>query len=250
MEPSERAVYVTFDDGPIPEATPWVLDVLDRYGVKATFFVVGDNVRKHPDLFREIIRRGHSVGNHTFHHISGHIHGDFHFQEDVELCQREMEKHGLNAPTPPPTPSPALTPTPPMFPSLTRGKNQREGADTAGALTSSTDEVTSPLPPREGPGVGLLGPDGLLFRPPHGWMKPKQYRYVADRFRIIMWDLVTRDYSNRLTAADVVNNIKRYAREGSIITFHDSLKSIDKLRTALPQSIEWLQAQGYEFRKL
>lgn len=193
MEPSERAVYLTFDDGPIPEATPWVLDILDRYGVKATFFVVGDNVRKYPEIFREVVRRGHSIGNHTFHHISGHIHGDFHFNEDVELCLKEIEK---NYPT------------------------------------------------------SLLPPTSPLFRPPHGWMKPNQYRYVAARYRVVMWDLVTRDYSTRLSAADVVRNIKRYARNGSIITFHDSLKSIDKLRTALPESIEWLQAQGYEFKKL
>ena len=63
-----------------------------------------------------------------------------------------------------------------------------------------------------------------------------------------MWDLVTRDYSRFLTSDDVVNNIKKYTRNGSIITFHDSLKSIDKLKTALPQSIEWLQQQGYEFK--
>ena len=63
-----------------------------------------------------------------------------------------------------------------------------------------------------------------------------------------MWDLVTRDYSKWMTADDVFNNVKRYARNGSIITFHDSLKSIDKLRTALPQAIEWLQAQGYAFK--
>ena len=63
-----------------------------------------------------------------------------------------------------------------------------------------------------------------------------------------MWDLVTRDYSKWMTADDVLNNVKRYARNGSIITFHDSLKSIDKLRTALPQAIEWLQAQGYAFK--
>ena len=221
MEPSERAVYLTFDDGPIPEATPWVLDILDRYGVKATFFVVGDNVRKYPEIFREVVRRGHSIGNHTFHHISGHIHGDFHFNEDVELCRREIEKHR-------PTPSPSL-----------RGR----GADTSSFGRYPADEVTSPRPLREGQEVGL-------FRPPHGWMKPNQYRYVAARYRVVMWDLVTRDYSTRLSAADVVRNIKRYARNGSIITFHDSLKSIDKLRTALPESIEWLQAQGYEFKKL
>ena len=63
-----------------------------------------------------------------------------------------------------------------------------------------------------------------------------------------MWDLVTRDYSKWLTAEDVVNNVKNYTRNGSIITFHDSLKSIDKLRTALPASLEWLREQGYSFK--
>ena len=63
-----------------------------------------------------------------------------------------------------------------------------------------------------------------------------------------MWDLVTRDYSKYLTAKDVVDNVKRYARNGSIITFHDSLKSIDKLKTALPESLQWLKEQGYEFK--
>lgn len=62
-------VYLTFDDGPIPEVTPWVLDLLDRYGIKATFFMVGDNVRRHPDVFEEVKRRGHSYGNHTMHHL-------------------------------------------------------------------------------------------------------------------------------------------------------------------------------------
>lgn len=64
-------VFLTFDDGPIPEETPWVLDVLDRYGIKATFFMVGDNVRRHPELLEEVKRRGHSWGNHTMHHLQG-----------------------------------------------------------------------------------------------------------------------------------------------------------------------------------
>ena len=64
----------------------------------------------------------------------------------------------------------------------------------------------------------------------------------------MMWDLVTRDYSKLLTADDVVSNVKRYARNGSIITFHDSLKSIDKLKTALPESLEWLREQKYDFK--
>ena len=80
-------------------------------------------------------------------------------------------------------------------------------------------------------------------------MRPLQYQVIRrKKYRIIMWDLVTRDYSKRLNADEVLENVKRYARNGSIITFHDSLRSIDKLHKILPSAIEWLQEQGYEFR--
>lgn len=70
--PSSRpVVYLTFDDGPVPEVTPRVLDLLDELGVRATFFMVGDNVRRHPELLDEVRRRGHGVGNHTMHHLQG-----------------------------------------------------------------------------------------------------------------------------------------------------------------------------------
>ena len=65
MDPNEHAVYLTFDDGPIPESTPFILDTLDKYGVKATFFMVGENVLRYHDLYKEIVRRGHQVGNHA-----------------------------------------------------------------------------------------------------------------------------------------------------------------------------------------
>ena len=68
---NDKTVYLTFDDGPIPEVTPWVLDLLDSYNIKATFFCVGDNVKRNPELFQEIKRRGHSVGNHTMNHLQG-----------------------------------------------------------------------------------------------------------------------------------------------------------------------------------
>jgi peptidoglycan/xylan/chitin deacetylase (PgdA/CDA1 family) len=79
-------------------------------------------------------------------------------------------------------------------------------------------------------------------------MRLLQFKLLRKHYRIIMWDLVTRDYSKRVTAEDVVNNVKRYARNGSIITFHDSLKSIDKLQTALPEALQWLKDQGYAFK--
>lgn len=81
-------------------------------------------------------------------------------------------------------------------------------------------------------------------------MRFLQFKLLRKHYRIIMWDLVTRDYSRHVSAEQVVENVKRYARNGSIITFHDSLKSIDKLHTALPQSIEWLKSQGYAFKVL
>lgn len=180
MDRHERAVYLTFDDGPIPESTPWIIDTLNHYGVKATFFMVGDNVWKHPKEFQLIVDNGHRLGNHTYNHIGG-----FKWNSKEYL-----------------------------------------------ANTMKAD--------------ALIHSD--LFRPPHGWMRWIQYHALHRQFRIIMWDLVTRDYSKWMNADDVYRNVRRYARNGSIITFHDSLKSIDKLKTALPRSIEWLKAQGYEFK--
>lgn len=180
MDRHQKAVYLTFDDGPIPEATPFILDTLDRLGIKATFFMVGDNVRKYPHLYEEVLRRGHRIGNHTYHHVGG-----FRWHSRDYLANAEQANELLH-----------------------------------------TD----------------------LFRPPHGWMKPMQYARLQRRYRIVMWDLVTRDYSRLLTAEDVVNNVKRYARNGSIITFHDSCKSIDKLKSALPEALQWLLDQGYEFK--
>ena len=79
-------------------------------------------------------------------------------------------------------------------------------------------------------------------------MRHDQYAWLGRKYKIIMWDLVTRDYSKWMTGKDILNNVKRYTRNGSIITFHDSLKSIDKLHYALPVALEWLREQGYEFR--
>lgn len=195
MDSSAKTVYLTFDDGPIPEATPFVLDVLARYGIKATFFMVGDNVRKHPDVFRQVVEAGHHIGNHTYNHIGG---------------LRWLSKNYLK-----------------------NTEKAQEVIDRTLSLCSSDAKA------------GVL----RLFRPPHGWMRTDQYRTIRRQgYQIIMWDLVTRDYSRRLNAQEVLANVKRYARNGSIITFHDSLRSIDKLKLILPEALEWLIVEGYEFR--
>ena len=89
-----------------------------------------------------------------------------------------------------------------------------------------------------------------LFRPPHGHMRFPQVLALRKLYRIIMWDVVTRDYSPHLNSDDVFNVVKRYTRNGSIIVFHDSLKAEKNMREAMPRSIEWLLEQGYEFKTL
>lgn len=93
-----QSVYLTFDDGPVPEVTPWVLDLLDEYGVKATFFCVGDNVRKYPELFAEILRRGHRVGNHTYHHIKGLETSTRAYMHDVHEAHRLIHSRYFRPP--------------------------------------------------------------------------------------------------------------------------------------------------------
>lgn len=78
-------VFLTFDDGPVPEATPWVLDVLKNEGIKATFFCVGENVIKHPEIYQRIINEGHSIGNHTFNHLNA-------WKTDSETYLSNVEK--------------------------------------------------------------------------------------------------------------------------------------------------------------
>lgn len=180
MDSSERAVYLTFDDGPIPEVTPWVLDVLDKYHIKATFFMVGDNVRKHPDEFKMVVERGHRIGNHTYNHLKGMaVHTD-HYVANIDKADCYLSTN--------------------------------------------------------------------LFRPPHGLMRLRQYRALCERYHIIMWDLVTRDYNPKLNGRQILRKVQQYARPGSIITFHDSLRATHNLYYALPRAIEWLLAEGYEFK--
>ncbi len=178
----EKVVYLTFDDGPIPEVTPWVLDLLDAYDIKATFFCVGDNVRKHPDVYQMVLDRGHRVGNHTFNHIQG--------------LKTLTLKYIRNA-------------------------------------QLGTEYIKSDL-----------------FRPPHGHMRLPQFFLLRKKYKIILWDVVTRDYSKLKTPEEVFGNVKKYTRNGSIIVFHDSLKAEKNMKYALPKSIEWLKEQGYSFKVL
>lgn len=181
MGEAAKTVYLTFDDGPIPEVTPKVLEILSRYHVKATFFMVGENIHKHPEVYRQVADAGHSIGNHTYHHVKG-------WRTTLRRYLSEVRQ----------------------FPVDTR-----------------------------------------LFRPPYGKATFIQ-RLALHRkgYRIIYWDILTRDYDARQTPETMLALIQKRTRPGSIINFHDSLKSNERMLTVLPQAIEWLQAQGYELRQL
>ena len=189
-----KAVYLTFDDGPIPEVTPKVLAILDRYHVKATFFMVGENIDKHPDIFAQVVQAGHAIGNHTYNHLKG-------------WC----------------------TPFPQYMANVTQWEN---------AVNRQS------IVPRQ-------SSNRQLFRPPYGKATLRQ-RIALHRlgYRLIYWDILTRDYEATRTPQAMLEQIQRETRPGSIINFHDSLKSNERMLTVLPQAIEWLQQQGYEIKTL
>ena len=89
---ADNTVYLTFDDGPIPEVTPWVLDTLKKYNAKATFFCIGDNIKKHPEIFKRILAEGHSVGNHTFNHLNGWKTETQSYIDNVSLFEKEIQE--------------------------------------------------------------------------------------------------------------------------------------------------------------
>ena len=95
---SNKCIYITFDDGPIPVVTPWVLNILKQFNVKATFFCIGDNVAKHPDIYRQILAEGHSIGNHTFNHLNGWKTGDKAYLENIEQCKELVQSNLFRPP--------------------------------------------------------------------------------------------------------------------------------------------------------
>lgn len=182
IDPSDHSVYLTFDDGPIPEVTPWILELLDKYKVKATFFLVGDNVRKYPDLLEKLVCNGHSIGNHSFNHVHGVRIGVTEYMDNVRQCDSYFKT--------------------------------------------------------------------CLFRPPHAIMRKAVYRRMLSDYKMVFFDVLPRDYSSDISGQDVLDNVMRYTRNGSIIVFHDSLRSRKNLEYALPKAIEWLSAEGYQFKVL
>jgi peptidoglycan/xylan/chitin deacetylase (PgdA/CDA1 family) len=92
IQTSEKELYLTFDDGPVPGPTEFALDTLKSFNVKATFFCIGDNIRKHPDIFKKVIDAGHVTANHTFNHLNGWKTSAAIYADNVSKCQEQLSK--------------------------------------------------------------------------------------------------------------------------------------------------------------
>ena len=176
---SEKVIYITFDDGPVPEVTPLVLDLLDEYNIKATFFCVGENVEKYPGVYNEVLKRGHRTGNHTYNHLKG--------------------------------------------------------------ASVSTDEYVANVK------KASVNIESNLFRPPYGRIKKEQKKALKPGYEIVMWDVITHDYNSSLSPQTIMQNIRRYSRNGSLVVFHDSIKAERNMLTVLPLAIEYWNSKGYSF---
>ncbi len=179
----DKTVFLTFDDGPHPEITQWVLQQLDTYNAKATFFCVGDNVAKHPETYQQILANGHATGNHTYNHLSGWSHSQNAYFNNIEACAKLVKSN--------------------------------------------------------------------LFRPPYGRIVPWQInKLTAKGYKIIMWDILTRDYDKEVNIQHAINTTVNSAKPGSIIVFHDSVKAQAQLQQLLPVILQQLSQKGFQFKAL
>jgi peptidoglycan/xylan/chitin deacetylase (PgdA/CDA1 family) len=178
-------LYLTFDDGPIPGPTEFVLDELKKTSSKATFFCIGDNIKKHPDVFRRVLSEGHAIGNHTFNHINGWRTRTADYVNNIHQFEKQLDGE----------------------------------------------------------------PKTKYFRPPYGRITPSQIRALKN-YKIIMWDVLSFDYSKNLSPNDCLKNTIAATRPGSIIVFHDSLKAEKNMRFALPRYMHHFLGKGFSFKTL
>lgn len=183
----EKAIYLTFDDGPHPEATPFVLDELKKWGAHATFFCVGQNVEAYPQIYDRIIAEGHSVGNHTQHHLNGWKTKDHVYLRDIAEAAQFI--------------------------------------------------------------------DSGLFRPPYGRITGFQARHLAgalrvDAAKVIMWDVLSGDFDPKLSSEKCLEQVILKTKEGSIVVFHDSKKSLKKILDVVPKTLKYFAEKGFSFRSI
>ncbi len=176
---SDKSVFLTFDDGPNPEITPWILDFLKEKNIRATFFCVGENVERFPELYQRLLDEGHRTGNHTMKHLNG---------------MKTDKKTYLHS------------------------------------ILETEKQVKSDL-----------------FRPPYGRLSRKMDQLLTQRFKIVMWTWLSKDYDQSVSIDSIIKAAESI-QPGDILVFHDNSKSKDRVQELLPPIVERLLAENYVFR--
>lgn len=199
MPAHEKKVYLTFDDGPVSGPTEFVLETLKQYNAIATFFCIGDNVQKHPEVFSKILAGGHAIGNHTFNHLIGWSTPLPTYLENVRQCEEMLSRMIIRLP------------------------------------------IDGQLP---------ITTSSRLLRPPYGRITRSQINVLKEKYKIIMWDVLTQDYRKNMTPDKCIRGTIQATRAGSVVVFHDSYKAEQNLMFALPRYLEYLSTEGYTFGRL
>lgn len=188
MGSEKKELYLTFDDGPVSGPTDFVLEQLSQAAIHGTFFCIGDNIRKYPEVFGRIIKGGHTIGNHTVNHLNGWTTSTENYVRNVREFQNIISN--------------------------------------AGYQTACN-----------------------LFRPPYGRITRNEVKALGD-LRIIMWDVLSRDYDHRLSPEKCLRGTLDACRPGSVVVFHDSYKAEKNLQYVLPRLIDHCHANGFLFKAL
>ncbi len=213
---SKKTLYLSFDDGPIPQVTPWVLTELKKYQAKATFFCIGENIKKHPEVFKKILAEGHQIGNHTHNHLNGWKTSNQEYIENTFLAEKAINEE----------------------------KNEGRKKRIKNRETRNEKQETRSLKPE----ALNFTP---LFRPPFGKIKNSQANTLVKKgFTIVMWDVISWDFSKKISKEECFKKVVNNTKEGSIIVFHDSLKAEKNLKYTLPKILEHYTKQGFRFKAL
>lgn len=184
---SKKLVSLTFDDGPETKFTQEILNILEEYNIKATFFVIGQNVEKYPEVLKEIREKGHEIGNHSWSHK--------------------------------------------YLPKVSKKTLENEILMTEKAIRD------------------ILGDYDPIFRPPYGAIKKQGIEQINSLgYHVVNWSVDTRDWAG--TSKDqMMSYVKQQLTPGGIILMHNSgsLSSFQNITELLPEMIEWISEQGYEF---
>jgi len=184
---TDKIIYLTFDDGPIPGLTEFILDTLDNFEAKATFFCVGDNLKKYPDIAKRTFDEGHKLANHTFNHLEGWSTNTNQYLDNVRRCDEQL-----------------------------------------------TDYTNYPI----------------LFRPPYGKIKRSQIAALNKSYKIIMWDVLSGDYSDKIAPTKCLESSVKATNPGSIVLFHDNKKARKNVEYVLPRYLDHFSRLGYNFHSL